>query len=208
AVLLARRDFSVLLLGQNQAAPSYTFERFRLRRRCFSMLFNASPIWRRMLHELAQTQTFRRRIQPLEPMFSVLSETRRVEVSSTQAAFQEEIEREFSEVRQLVDEFYLNLGTANRAIDEAFNRDMVWPPQSLRDRLDAARVSASLPLVTEREGADLLGKFPPQHAYRELATLPAVFSTDLDYGYMGLPPLAFARLHGSWTRGLVSAPGG
>src|SRR5690606_23393149 len=126
AVLLARRDFSVLLLGQNQPAPSYSFERFRLRRRCFSMLFNASPVWRRMLHELAQTQTFRRRIKPLEPMFSVLSETRRVEVSSTQAAFQEEIEREFSEVRQLVDEFYLNLGTANRAIDEAFNRDMVW----------------------------------------------------------------------------------
>lgn len=208
AVLLARRDFSVLLLGQDQPAPSYAFERFRLRRRCFSMLFNASPIWRRMLHELAQTQTFRRRVEPLEPMFSVLSETRRVEVSSTQAVFQEEIEREFSEVRQLVDEFYLNLGAANRAIDDAFNRDMVWPPQGLRDRLDAARVSAGLPLIGEREGADLLSKFPPHHPYRELATLPAVFSTDLDYGYMGLPPLAFARLHGFWTRGLVSAPGG
>lgn len=208
AVLLARRDFSVLLLGQNQPPASYSYERFRLRRRCFSLLFHNTPVWKRILHELAQTQTFRRRVEPLDPMFSVLSETRRVEVCASSEDFQNEIEREFAEVRQLVDEFYNQLGSANRAIDDAFNRDMVWPPQTWRDKLDAARVSSALPYDGARESDEALAKFPPNHAYRELATLPAVFSTDLDYAYMGLPALAFARLHGSWTRGLMGAAGG
>lgn len=205
AVLLARRDFSVLLLGQNQPPPSYQYERFRLRRRCFSMLFHNTPVWKRMLHELAQTQTFRRRVEPLDPMFSVLSETRRFEVCASGEDFQNEVEREFPEVRQLVDEFYNQLGSANRSIDDAFNRDMVWPPQGFRDKLDAARVSGALPYDTARESDDALAKFPPNHPYREIATLPAVFSTDLDYAYMGLPGLAFARLHGSWTRGLLGS---
>src|SRR5690606_36473625 len=109
---------------------------------------------------------------------------------------------------QLVDEFYAQLGSANRAIDDAFSRDMVWPPQGLRDKLDAARVSSALPYDSARESDDALAKFPANHPYRELATLPAVFSTDLDYGYMGLPALAFARLHGSWTRGLMGSSGG
>ncbi len=208
AALLARRDFSVLLLGQQQRAPSYSFERFKLKRRAFSLLFGASPVWKRILHELAQSPSFRRRTHSLEPMFSVCSERRRVAVSSKPELFEQEIEREFSEVRQLIDEFYGRLGSANAAIDAAFSRDMVWPPQSLWDKLDAMRASASLPLVGDADPGDLLGKFPVEHAYRELVTLPAVFATDLDYALMGLPAVAMARLHGSWTRGLDSLPRG
>ena len=79
AALLARRDFRVLLLGQGQKPPSYSFERFRLRRRSFTLLAGASPVWKRMLHELAQSPRFRRRTMPLDPMFVVLLDGRRVE---------------------------------------------------------------------------------------------------------------------------------
>jgi hypothetical protein len=61
-----------------------------------------------------------------------------------------------------------------------------------------------LPLIGAQDPGDLLSKFPPEHPYRELATFPVVFATDLDYAMMGLPALAAARLHGSWTRGLDS----
>jgi phytoene dehydrogenase-like protein len=204
AALLSRRDFSVLLLGQGQLPPSYRYERFCLKRRCFSLLFGHSPVWKRMLQELAQSPTFRRHTRPVEPMFSFLTGERRLATSSRQEIFSQEIEREFPEVQQLVDEFYARLASANSAIDAAFSRDIVWPPQSLWDRFDAMRVSSTLPYIGDRDPGDLLAKFPPLHPYRELATLPAVFASDLDYGLMGLPAIAFARLHGSWTRGLES----
>lgn len=204
ATLLSRRDFSVLLLGQGERPPSYRFERFALKRKCFSLLFNNTPVWRRILQELAQSPTFRRHTRPVEPMFSFLTAERRLSISSKPEVFARELEREFPEVQQLVDEFYARLGSANAAIDTAFSRDIVWPPQGLWDKLDALRLANTLPFVGVRDPGDLLSKFPPAHPYRELATLPAVFASDLDYGLMGLPAVAFARLHGSWTRGLDS----
>jgi hypothetical protein len=208
AALLARRDFAVLLVGHGQRAPSYAFERFTLKRRAFTLLFGASPVWRRILQDLAQSPTFRRRTHSVEPMFGMLTERRRLEVSARPDLFNQEIEREFPEVRQLVDEFYSRLASANALIDNAFNRDVVWPPETFWEKLEAAR-GPSLPQFAEAgEPDDLLGKFPLDHPYRELATLPAVFATHLDYGLMGLPALALARLHGSWSRGLYGLPGG
>ncbi len=208
AALLARRDFSVLLLGQGQRAPSYNYDRFQLKRRCFTLLFEASPVWKRILHDLAQSPSFRRKQQALEPMFAFATEGRRLEIPSRPERFATEIDREFPEVRQLVDEFYARLGTANAAIDNAFSREAVWPPQTFWERIEAARTASLLPFTGDHDPGDLLAKFPPEHPYRELATLPAVFATDVDYGLVGLPALALARLHGSWTRGLYRLPHG
>jgi phytoene dehydrogenase-like protein len=208
AAMLARRDFSVLLLGQGQRAPSYEFERFRLGRRAFTLLFGASPVWKRILQDLAVSPTFRRRLKPLEPMFSLAAEKRRLAISSQPERFDREIQREFPEVRQLVDELYQRLAGANAAIDAAFSRDIVWPPGTLMEKMESGRVAGTLPFTDAEDPNDLLFKFPEDHPYRELATLPAVFGTDLDYSLMGLPPLAFARLSGSWTRGLMFLPGG
>jgi phytoene dehydrogenase-like protein len=202
ATLLARRDFRVLLLGQGEKPCNYRFDRFTLKRRCFSMLFNSSPVWKRTLQDLAQSPSFRRYTRSVEPMFSLLTSSQRLAISSRPESFALEIEREFPEVQQLVEEFYARLGTANAAIDVAFSRDIVWPPQSLWDKLDAFRFVNALPFVGDRDPGDLLAKFPTEHSYRELATLPVVFASDLDYGLMGMPTVAFARLHGSWTRGL------
>src|SRR5690606_29874863 len=82
AALLARRDFSVLLVGQEQRPPSYRFERFSLMRRSFSLLFGASPVWKRILHELAQSPSFKRHTRALEPMFTLCGDGRRLQVSS------------------------------------------------------------------------------------------------------------------------------
>ena len=208
AALLARRDFQVLVISQRQQPPSYRFDRFLLKRRSFTLLFGASPVWKRVLQDLAQSPTFRRRTRAIEPMFALLSEHRRLRISAKPELFNQEVDREFPEVRQLVDEFYGVLSAANSQIDDVFARDVVWPPGTLFERFEAARGSARLPLIDAAAPADLLSKFPPEHAYRELATLPAAFSTHVDYGLMGLNALALARLHGSWSRGLSGLVGG
>jgi hypothetical protein len=205
AALLARREFRVLLLGQGEKPPTYRFDRHRLRRRSFTLLFGQSPVWRKVLHDLAQSQSFRRRMLPLDPMFTFLSEHRRLEVPPEVELFGREIDREFPEVRQLVDELYTRMAAINGAIDSAFERDVTWPPGTFFERLETARVAASL---AGGETADnLLNKFPPDHPYRRLTVLPAMFASDLDRGE-DMSPLALARLHGFWTRGLYALAGG
>lgn len=201
AALLARRDFRVLLLGQGQRPPSYEYERFRLRRRAFTLLFGSSPAWSRLLHELAQSPRFRRMVRPLDPMFVVSSEGRHIEVPPGMELFAREIDREFPEVRQLVDELYAAFAQVNAAVDATFEKDAVWPPGTLWERIETRRAARALPLVRGAE-VDLLGKFPIGHPYREIVTLPALFATSLFASGDHLPPLALARLHGSWTRGI------
>lgn len=207
AALLARRDFRVLLLGQGSPAPSYRFEGRQLRRRAFTLLFGSSPAWRRILHELAQTQTFRRKTRMLDPMFVVLGDGYRMEVPPDAKLFAREIEREFPEVRQVVDEMYSTFAQVNAAADDAFERDLVWPPGNVWERLETGRVSSSLPLIEANDTEQVLGKFPAGHPYRELALLPARFAADLE-STSSLPPFALARLHGSWTRGVQALDSG
>lgn len=204
AALLARRDFRVLLLGQGQRPPSYRFERHVLMRRTFTLLVGSSPAWRRVLHELAQSPRFRRRTRPLDPMFVVLSEGRRVEIPPDVELFSREIEREFPEVRQLVDELYATFAQVNAAADGAFERDAVWPPGSFWERIETGRAAAQLPFTGAAGQQDLLGKFPAGHPYRQIVLLPALFATSIAAPGDQLPPFALARLHGAWTRGVVA----
>ena len=197
AAVLARRDFRVLLLGQGQHGQTYRFEEHVLCRRAFTLLAGSSPTWRRILHELAQSPQFRRRATPLDPMFVVMSEGRRIEVPPDMELFGREIEREFPEVRQLVDELYGSIATVNAAADAAFERDALWPPGNLWERFETGRIASSLPLAI-----DLLGKFPGGHAYREITTIPASFASNSAILGGDFPPFALSRLHGAWTRGV------
>ena len=197
AAVLARRDFRVLLLGQGQHGQTYRFEEHVLCRRSFTLLAGSSPTWRRILHELAQSPQFRRRSTPLDPMFVVLSEGRRIEVPPDMELFGREIEREFPEVRQLVDELYGSIAMVNAAADTAFERDALWPPGSLWERFETGRIAGALPL-----GVDLLGKFPGGHAYRDITTVPASFASNSANLGSDFAPFALARLHGAWTRGV------
>jgi phytoene dehydrogenase-like protein len=204
AALLSRRDFRVLLLGQGQRPMSYRFERHVLCRRTFTLLAGSSPAWQKVLHELAQSPRFRRRTRVLDPMFVMMSEGRRVEVPPDMELFAREVDREFPEVRQVVDELYTTFAQVNAAADAAFERDAVWPPGNLWERIETRRAAAGLPLIGGDNPADLLGKFPAGHPYRELVSLPALFASNLFASIGRLPPFALARLHGAWTRGVVA----
>jgi len=204
AALLARRDFRVLLLGQGQHGQTYRFEEHVLCRRSFTLLAGSSPTWRRILHELAQSPQFRRRTTPLDPMFVVLSEGRRVEVPPDMELFGREIEREFPEVRQVVDELYGSIAHVNAAADTAFERDALWPPGSFWERFETGRIAGTLPFTQSDRSLDLLGKFPSGHTYRDITTIPALFGSNSAILGSEFPPFALARLHGAWTRGVQS----
>jgi choline dehydrogenase-like flavoprotein len=125
AALLARRSWRVLVLGQGHRPPFYTFDGLALARRTFTLLAGSSPAWGRVLAELAQSQTFRRRIEPLDPMLQVLSPKRALDLPPDQELFGREVDREFPEVRRVVDELYADLARTNAAADAAFERDVM-----------------------------------------------------------------------------------
>lgn len=204
AALLARRSWRVLVLGQGHRPPVYTHDGFTLARRPFTLLASASPAWGRVLVELAQSQTFRRHMLPLDPMLQVLTPERRLELPPDTTLFGREIEREFPEVRRIIDELYAELARTNAAADSAFEKDVVWPPGSFWERRETARVLATLPHVKAPSGGgpaqDFLAEFPKDHPYRAIVETPARFASDLAGQ---LPPFATARLHGAWTRGMM-----
>jgi hypothetical protein len=174
----------------------------------FSLLFGASPIWRRILTELAQTPQWKRRAEPLDPMFAVLGPQHRFELPPDVDIFVREVEREFPEVRQIVDELYQSIAAANGSVDAAFEHDGVWPPGTLWERLGTGHAASSLPFERGERAPALLAKFPSGHAYRDIASVPVAFATYLGVPLGELPALAFARLHGAWTRGIHALRGG
>jgi phytoene dehydrogenase-like protein len=208
AALLARRDFRVLLVGNGKRPPSYRFESRVLGRRTFTLLFGSSPVFRRILHELAQSPQFRRRTQALDPMFAFLMEGRRFELPPDVELFAREVDREFPEVRQIVDEMYGTITEVNAAADGAFERDNVWPPGTLWERFETGHAASLLPYDRGERAPDVLQKFPVGHPYRDIATLPAQFGSYLAASAEQLPALALARLHGAWARGVGALAGG
>lgn len=207
AALLARRDFRVLVLGQGELPASYAWQGKRIARRAFSLLFGETPVWRRVLQDLAQTQTFRRCTRRVEPSFSLLTSKSRLQVSADRGVFTGEVRREFPEVQPVVDELWSAMVMANRALEGGLGRDVVWPPEGFIERLRARRWLSSLPWVGESLSV-LLDKLPSGHAYREAAFLPAAFGCDFANPTLELPLLAAARLQHSFVRHGLSFDGG
>jgi hypothetical protein len=201
AALLARRDFTVLLLGQGERPPAYRLDQRVLLRRAFTMLASTSPTWQKVIVELAQSQTWKRRITQASPMMQVLSPLRRIDIPPDMALFGREIDREYPELRRLVDELYAELARVNGAADEAFEQDAIWPPGTFWERRETNRYAAMLPHVRAEPDADLLAEFPRGHFFRQIVTSSVLFATFLS---ALPPPFAVARLHGAWTRGLFT----
>lgn len=199
AALLARRDFTVLVLGQGERPSTYRLESRVLQRRSFTMLSASSPVWARVVVELAQSQTWKRRLSQADPMMQVVAPRRRLELAPDMNLLGREIDREFPELRRVAGEFYAELGRVNGAADEAFERDAVWPPGTFWERRETGRYAAMLPYVRAEPDADLLVEFPRGHFFRQVVTAPVLFGTNLS---ALPPPFAVARLHGAWTRGL------
>ncbi len=204
AALLARRSWRVLVLGQGWRPPTYQYDGVTLARRPFTFLAGSSPAWTRVLVELAQSQTFRRRATALDPMFQVLAPQLRLEVPPEVQLFGKEIDRAYPEVRRVVDELYAELARTNAAADAAFERDLVWPPGSFWERRETERFAASMPRFESGRLPPLLAEFPRDHEYRTIVDVPARFASHA----VDLPDFAVARLHGAWTRGVVRLAGG
>jgi phytoene dehydrogenase-like protein len=204
AALLARRSWRVVVLGQGWRPPTYSYDGLRLARRPFTFLAGSSPAWSRVLVELAQSQTFRRRVLPLDPMFQVLAPKLRLEVPPDVQLFAREIDRTYPEVRRVVDELYVELARTNAAADAAFERDLVWPPGRFWERRETERVASALPHLGARHAPPLLAEFPRDHEYRDIVDVPARFASHA----VTLPEFAVARLHGAWTRGVMALAGG
>ncbi len=203
AALLSRRSWRVLLLGQGWRPSTYRYEGVTLARRTFTFLAGSSPAWSRVLTELAQTQTFRRRISMLDPMFQVLAPKLRLEAAPDVQLFGKEIDRTFPEVRRVIDDVYTELARTNAAADAAFERDLVWPPGTFWERREAERAAAAVPRFQPRDRATLLAEFPGEHPYRSIVETTARFASHA----ADLPEFALARLHGSWTRGIIALEG-
>ena len=199
AALLARRSWRVLVLGQGWRPPTYQFEGVTLARRAFTFLAGSSPAWGRVLVELAQSQTFRRRVVPLDPMFQVLAPKLRLEVPPDVQLFAREIDRAYPEVRRVVDELYAELAQANAAADAAFEKDLVWPPGTFWERHETERAAATLPRLNGGRARPLLAEFPRDHDFRAIVDVPARFASHT----ADIPEFAVARLHGAWTRGMT-----
>ncbi len=204
AALLARRSWRVLVLGQGWRPPTYQYDGVTLARRPFAFLSGSSPAWSRVLVELAQSQTFRRRTTALDPMFQVLAPKLRLEVPPEVQLFGKEIDRVYPEVRRVVDELYAELARTNAAADAAFEKDLVWPPGSFWERRETGRFAASLPRLEGAGSPALLAEFPRDHDYRAIVDVPARFASHA----VDLPDFATARLHGAWTRGVMQLAGG
>lgn len=200
AALLARRDFRVLVVGQGARPPTYGFERHVLRRSAFTMLSASSPVFRRVLAELAQTQAFRRRAQSLDPMVSLLLPSQRIELPPDPELFARELEREMKEAQRPIEDFHAALAALNEAADAAFDRDATWPPGTFWERRETGRLASSLPHV--RDGsADLPLDLPASHPYRAVVRSLTRFASDLA---SELPAFARGRLYGSFLRGTLA----
>jgi hypothetical protein len=198
AALLARRSWRVLVLGQGWRPPTYHYDGVALARRPFTFLAGSSPAWARVLVELAQSQTFRRRVAPLDPMFQILAPKLRLEVPPDVQLFAREIDRAYPEVRRVVDELYAELAQTNAAADLAFEKDLVWPPGTFWERRETGRTASFLPRFDGGRTAPLLAEFPRDHDYRSIVDVPARFASRA----ADPPDFAVARLHGAWTRGV------
>jgi hypothetical protein len=132
-------------------------------------------------------------------MLQFLAPRLRLSISPSAALLGREIDREFPEVRRVVDELYAELARSNAAADRAFDADVVWPPGTFWERRESARVLAALPYHDDDE-RDLYADFPRDHPYRTIGDVPVTFATDLAFSRSAL---SRARLYGAWTNHLA-----
>lgn len=200
AALLARRDFRVLVVGDSYLPSTYRFASLPLRRRPFVHLAAQTPAYRRVLAELAQSQAFRRRLRPLDPMYQVLDRELRLDIPPEPAVFARELDRAFPNARGPIEDMYATLARIESAVDQVLERDAVWPPGTFWERRETAKLRDLLPDAPESWAVD------PD--YRRVMEIAARFSSHVASDILEpLAPLSLARLHSAWTRGPLELPG-
>ncbi len=205
AALLTRRQVRVLVLGQREKSLFYSVNGFPMARRLETTLGTNSPVFERILQELAQTQRFRQISRPPNPRLGYLNGSTRFEMPQSELLLREEIEREFSNVAVPFAEFLESATLENQEINRLFNKDLVWPPATLFERLEANRVIQQLPYYDKRAGERVhpLERFEAHSKPQELLRLIAHFSSHLGRTVEEAEnPLSLVRLFGQWSERL------
>jgi hypothetical protein len=206
AALLGRRGMRVLVLGDGAKEPSYQVLDTALLRRNFRLYTSPLPSFNRFLLEMAQQQSFRRRLVVSEPMFQVLeSRVMRLSLSADAEVFRAGLARAFKDDAQTsVESLYEELGVVNATCDRLFESMAAFEASTSWGRAKSAidREPEALPLAG-LSAESFLESLPV--SYRNLVNESASFWSHLADP---LPLLATARIHGTWTRAPLSLPGG
>ncbi len=199
AALLARRTFRVLVVGEGHRRARYAYDEIPLLRRQRPPVGYDTPVFARIRLELAEEATWRRKARLLDPMFQLQWEGgKSLAVPPSLERFLGEVERVAPGERAAVAAFYPELAEYNACMD------------------------ALLPSPSHLFGHGLFARRRHARALRELATLHAQVPNGprapigpalqelvrFAAPVVNLPPLAAARLHGSWTRGITRLEGG
>jgi phytoene dehydrogenase-like protein len=206
AALLAKRGFRVVVIGQQSDHADYSVGSYKLPRQPFSFAASRSPLVRRIFGELGLAQSLRRLSSPLSPAFQVALPGHRLDVSDDDAVLEPEIEREFPEVKRAIMDFRHRIDERVLATDQLFEQDFAWPPESLLERRDVARLAARLDLERVRSVEGLLGELAEAHPFRLAVLGPAAFGAHTDSA--SISELQLTRLWSGRVREPVTLAGG
>lgn len=178
--LLARRGFRVLLIGQNDVAPSYSLGGHHLQRHPLLCPGLASPVMRRVLQELGLTQSFKRMASEPRVPFQVAMPMHRFDVPRDEKRLDEELEREFPKVKRPIEDFHRHAALLSRRLDPLLARDMVWPAERFLERQQFARLRQGAGLQGRDEMPDTLAELPETHAFRRIVFAVTRFIDGVD----------------------------
>jgi phytoene dehydrogenase-like protein len=178
--LLAKRGFRVLVLGQQQPAPSYRLGPYTLPRRPFTFGAVNSPVAKRTTAELGIGPHLRRLSRTLEPAYQIALPRQRLEIPTDLTQLEREIEREFSQVRRPALDFFRLSSERARATDALFERNLPLPPVGFWERRELQRAAAGLDIDRDGHARDLLAELPDRHPFRAAAMVPACFAGNLE----------------------------
>lgn len=194
AALLARRTFRVLVVGEGHRPSTYHYEGYALARRRAAPIGLDTPVFSRMRVELGEAATWRRRSEQLDPMFRLQwAERAGLSVPPSLERFLNELDVVVPGERATAASFYPELAEYNAFVD-ALLED---PAQLFGEGLLAGRRRDKL--LRELGALHARVKSEPRDPIASSMRALVQKATQA----LEVPPLAAARIYGSWTRGIT-----
>ncbi len=192
--LLAKRGFRVLIVGQGAPKDHYQCLGYTFTRRPFMLTSFESPVIRRILSELGIGQLFQHALSTPNPIYQVILDKARINVTNDIHLTGTEIRREFPRTGSISDDLFGQLGWINDEIDKLFSNDMVVPPDSFLEKREFARAEVQNPF---RIGADTYfwNKLDDDSDFKQFLATPVRFETA---GASPLSPLVRYRQLAGW----------
>ncbi len=197
ASLLCKRGFRVLVVGAGERSadpvPAVTGEL-------------ESPVARRILSELGITQIVKRKEQPVDPLFQIVTPRCRVSVPADPQRFLSEFAREVPREKEAARMFYADLEDALASIDGVLDSGASLPPRGFIERQRVRRLLASTPFGQDGLGGRLLDALADAPVLRSCVSTHVVPLSRMDRRQIA--PVHAALIHGRAVRRQVALEGG